>query len=137
MFLLVLHKLFVVLVVPRVILVEPLVMPFCIKRVVLFVRKDQATFCSNGSFPHLNYINQRLSFCLSCHTSQCRGAIRRGLTLILIWVTRKVLWSCVDRITLAFFLPLSVRKPRGQPRVRSFECWLKADTTTCMKYGIA
>lgn len=137
MFLLVLHKLFVVLVVPRVILVEPLVMPFCIKRVVLFVRKDQATFCSNGSFPHLNYINQRLSFCLCCHTSQCRGAIRRGLTLILIWVTRKVLWSCVDRITLAFFLPLSVRKPRGQPRVRSFECWLKADTTTCMKYGLA
>lgn len=84
MFLLVLHKLSVVFVVPCVKLVEPLVMFLCIKGVVLFVCKDQATFCSNGSFTHLNYIHQKLSFCLYCHSSQRQKEIRRGLTLILI-----------------------------------------------------
>lgn len=59
--LLVLDKLFVVLVVPWIILLEPLKMFLCIKRVILLVCKDQATFCSNGSFSHLNHTNQRVS----------------------------------------------------------------------------
>lgn len=33
------------------------------------------------------------------------------LTLIFIWVTWKLLWSSVERITLAFNRPASVRKP--------------------------
>lgn len=51
--LLLLHKLSVVLVVPCVILFEPLEMFFCIKSIFLHVCKDQATFCSNGSFSDL------------------------------------------------------------------------------------
>ena len=35
----------------------------------------------------------------------------RGLTLTFIWVTWKLLWSSVDRMMLARFLPLSVRNP--------------------------
>ena len=51
--LLVLYKLFVVLVVPGIVLFEPLEMFLCIKRVVLLVREHQAALCSNGSFSHL------------------------------------------------------------------------------------
>ena len=35
----------------------------------------------------------------------------QGLTLTFIWVTWKLLWSSVDRMMLARFLPLSVRNP--------------------------
>lgn len=51
--LLLLYELPVVLVVPSIILVEPLEMFFRIKSIFLHVRKDEATFCSNGSFSNL------------------------------------------------------------------------------------
>lgn len=91
----------------------------CIKRVVLLIRKDQATFCSNGSFSYLNHTDRRVTHTYnnplsSSVFSEEKVKIKRSLTLILICVTWKLLWSSVDRITLAFFLPLSVRKPSEQ-----------------------
>jgi len=35
--------------------------------------------------------------------------------LTFICVTRKLRWFSVDRMMLALFLPLSVRKPVGEP----------------------
>lgn len=53
------YKVSVVLVVPRVILLEPLEMSCCIKRVFLSVGKHQAAFRPNCSFSHLNHKNIR------------------------------------------------------------------------------
>lgn len=51
--LLLLHKLFVVLVVPCIIFLEPLEVFLCIKSIFLHVCKDQTTFCPNGSLSYL------------------------------------------------------------------------------------
>lgn len=62
--LLLLYKLSVVLVVPCIILFKPLEMFFCIKSIFVHVCKDQAAFCSNGSFSDLWCIKKAITMFL-------------------------------------------------------------------------